>query len=158
MTPKITQKSQTYLVGVKMTMSFANYKVEELWKNFIPRRKEINLALNDDLISMTIYGNDHFLNFKPTNLFDKWACKEVSAIDSLPPGMETYILPSGLYAVFQYKGLHNDPAVYQYIFGKWLPGSVYSLDDRPHFEILGSKYKNNSPDSEEEIWIPVKLR
>jgi AraC family transcriptional regulator len=26
-------------------------------------------------------------------------------------------------------------------------------DDRPHFEILGDKYKNDHPDSEEEIWI-----
>jgi AraC family transcriptional regulator len=30
------------------------------------------------------------------------------------------------------------------------------LDNRPHFEILGEKYKQGSPDSEEEIWIPVK--
>jgi AraC family transcriptional regulator len=34
----------------------------------------------------------------------------------------------------------------------------YELDDRPHFEILGDKYKNNDPNSEEEIWIPIKLK
>jgi len=39
-----------------------------------------------------------------------------------------------------------------------LPNSDYELDNRPHFEILGKKYKNNSADSEEEIWIPVKLK
>lgn len=27
------------------------------------------------------------------------------------------------------------------------------VDDRPHFEVLGGKYQNNSPNSEEEIWI-----
>ena len=32
----------------------------------------------------------------------------------------------------------------------------YTLDDRPHFEILGEKYKNQDPDSEEELWIPIK--
>ena len=26
------------------------------------------------------------------------------------------------------------------------------------FEILGEKYKNGDPNSEEEIWIPVKLK
>jgi AraC family transcriptional regulator len=36
--------------------------------------------------------------------------------------------------------------------------SAYDLDNRPHFEILGEKYKNESPDSEEELWIPVKLK
>jgi hypothetical protein len=30
------------------------------------------------------------------------------------------------------------------------------LDNRPHFEILGEKYKNADPDSEEDVYIPVK--
>jgi hypothetical protein len=25
-------------------------------------------------------------------------------------------------------------------------------------KILGEKYKNESPDSEEELWIPIKLK
>jgi AraC family transcriptional regulator len=32
------------------------------------------------------------------------------------------------------------------------------LDNRPHFEILGEKYKQGSTDAEEEIWIPVSLK
>jgi AraC family transcriptional regulator len=43
-----------------------------------------------------------------------------------------------------------------YIFNTWLPQSNYQLAPRPHFEILGEKYKNNHPDSEEEIWIPIQ--
>jgi len=43
-----------------------------------------------------------------------------------------------------------------YIMSQWLPNSKYILDHRPHFELLGAKYKNNSPDSEEEVWIPIK--
>jgi AraC family transcriptional regulator len=71
--------------------------------------------------------------------------------------METFTLTSGLYAVFQYKGTANEAAgTFQYILGTWLPNSEYTLDSRPHFEILGEKYKNNDPDSEEEIWIPIK--
>jgi AraC family transcriptional regulator len=67
-------------------------------------------------------------------------------------------LPSGLYAVFDYKGSSNDQSIFLYIFGSWLPNSGYNLDDRPHFEVLGNKYKNNDPTSEEEIWIPIKPR
>ena len=70
--------------------------------------------------------------------------------------MEAFILTGGLYAVFDYKGLNTDHSIYQYIFGTWLPNSDYVLDNRPHFEILGDKYKNNDPTSEEEIWIPIK--
>lgn len=29
---------------------------------------------------------------------------------------------------------------------------------QPHFEVLGEKYKDNDPTSEEEIWIPIKAK
>jgi AraC family transcriptional regulator len=63
-----------------------------------------------------------------------------------------------MYAVFDYKGLNTDSSIFIYIFTEWLPGSIYVLDERPHFEVLGEKYKNNDPDSEEEICIPIKPR
>jgi AraC family transcriptional regulator len=73
--------------------------------------------------------------------------------------METVVLKGGLYAVFQHKG---GPATgfktFSYIFGTWLPASDYVLDARPHFELLGEKYNGSEPDSEEEIWIPVKSK
>jgi AraC family transcriptional regulator len=72
--------------------------------------------------------------------------------------MEPFRLEGGLYAVFDFKGSGNDKSIFQYIFGTWLPGSDYNLDNRPHFEVLGEKYKNNDPGSEEEIWIPIKPR
>jgi AraC family transcriptional regulator len=62
----------------------------------------------------------------------------------------------GLYAVFNYKGSNMDHSIFEYIFRSWLPDSEYYLDNRPHFEVLGDKYKNNDPSSEEEIWIPIK--
>jgi AraC family transcriptional regulator len=70
--------------------------------------------------------------------------------------MSTYTLPGGLYAVFSYKGLNTDHAIFESIFRAWLPNSKYELDDRPHFEILGANYRNNDPYSEEDIWVPVK--
>jgi len=36
--------------------------------------------------------------------------------------------------------------------------SEFMLDDRPHFALMGDRYKNDDPESEEEIWIPVKKR
>ena len=83
---------------------------------------------------------------------------EVSSLDFVPNEMETYSLAGGLYAVFNYKGLSSDPQIFQYIYGTWIPNSEYELDQRPHFEVLGENYKNNDPNSEEEIWIPIKLK
>lgn len=44
--------------------------------------------------------------------------------------MKSFILKLGMYAVFE-------------------------VDERPRFEVLGKKYRNNDETSEEEIWIPI---
>jgi AraC family transcriptional regulator len=105
---------------------------------------------------MQLYGSD--FDFSPTKPFVIWAAVEVLNFDAVPNQMETFVLESGLYAVFSYKGLNTDTAVFDYIFLTWLPNSAYTLDTRPHFEILGEKYSNNDPNSEEEIWIPICLK
>ncbi|WP_339703323.1 GyrI-like domain-containing protein [Algoriphagus aquimarinus] len=80
-------------------------------------------------------------------------------LETIPDQMEELIIPTGLYVVFPFKGTDNEaPTMYQYILGTWLPSSKYQLDLRPHFALMGEKYKNNAPDSEEEIWIPIKPR
>lgn len=139
-------------------MSLADYKIGELWRAFLPGRKEIANNLTDDLISLVVYNPNHFTDFKPTNEFERWAAIEVSTFDEVPTGMETFVLQGGRYAVFDYKGLNTDNSIFQYILGTWLPASDYVLDDRPHFEVLGENYKNNDPTSEEQIWIPVKTK
>lgn len=158
MRTRIEALSEKKLVGKRLKMSFANYRIGELWKSFTPRRKEITNTVNGDLFSLAVYNSNHFAEFNPVNEFDRWAAVEVSNFDKVPNEMETFVVPAGLYAVFEYKGLSTDNSVFQYILGTWLPNSDYVLDDRPHFEILGDKYKNNDPTSEEEIWIPIKKK
>ncbi|MBP6740005.1 MAG: GyrI-like domain-containing protein [Leptospiraceae bacterium] len=156
MTPRIEILTPKKLIGKRLTMSLANNRTGELWQDFMRKRREISNNVTNDLISMQVYKPTHFADFKPTQEFEKWATVEVSNFESLPTGMETFSLAGGLYAVFDYKGSNNDPSIFQYIFGTWLPNSEYFLDGRPHFEVLGDKYKNNDPTSEEEIWIPIK--
>jgi AraC family transcriptional regulator len=156
MTPRIETLQEKKLIGMWLKMSFSEYKVGELWKIFLPKRKEITNPVTPDVFSVTAYSPGHFEDFKPTNEFEKWAAVEVQDFDNVPNGMETFVLPGGLYAVFDYKGLSTENAIYQFIYGAWLPASEYALDNRPHFEVLGNKYKNNDPESEEEIWIPIK--
>ena len=158
MTPRIETTVDRKLVGKRTTMSLANNRTSDLWKDFMPRRKEIINVVTNGFISMTVYRPAHFIDFKPTNEFEKWAAVEVSNFETVPKGMETFVLQGGLYAVFDYKGSSNDPKIFQYIFGTWLPNSKYIVDNRPHFEVLGEKYKNNDPTSEEEIWIPIKQK
>lgn len=155
MEPTIETLPLKKLVGKHMRMSLSNNKTGELWRSFASRRKEIHNSLTSEFFSMQVYDQP----LEPGNLvqeFEKWAAVEVADFDTIPDGMESFVLPGGLYAVFHYKGSSTDTKIFQYIFGAWLPNSNYLLDNRPHFEILGDKYKNADPNSEEDIWIPIK--
>jgi AraC family transcriptional regulator len=159
MNPRIETIQEKKLVGKKLTMSYANYRIGELWSSFMPRRKEITNNLSNELVSLVLYNSNHFNYFNPTNEFERWAAVEVEDFANVPAEMETFVLSSGLYAVFHYIGSTDGIAsFYQNIFTVWLPNSEYELDHRPHFEILGEKYKNNDPLSEEEFFIPIKPR
>ena len=158
MNPVIKILPEKKLIGKRIKMTLADNKTPELWKSFMFRRKEISNNLTPELFSVQVYDKSlDFKNFNQDTIFEKWAAVEVADFDTISDKMETYILTGGLYAVFIHKGAANTGTkTFQYIFGTWLPGSDYSLDDRAHFEILGEKYKNDDPKSEEEIWIPIK--
>ncbi len=158
MIPRIETSKDKKLIGKQLKMSLADNKTPTLWKSFMQQRKEISNVVNATLYSIQVYDASlDFKNFNPHTVFTKWAAAEVTDYNAIPNAMEPFILPGGMYAVFIHKGKTSDfPKTMQYIFGTWLPQSKYNLDQRPHFEILGEKYKNNSDDSEEEIWIPIK--
>lgn len=152
--PTIETLKEKKLVGKKLRMTLVNDKTSELWRSFMPERSKIQNKVSTEMISLRVY--DETLRPDPHQEFDKWAAVEVSNMGDVPDGMQSFVLDEGLYAVFDYKGLNTDNRIFIYIFTEWLPKSNYFLDHRPHFEILGEKYKNNDPESEEEIWIPVR--
>ena len=157
MEPRIEVLKEKKLIGKRINMSLTNNKTFELWHSFMPRRKEIKNIISTDYFSIRDYGGiPDFTNLGKE--FEKWATMEVADHSSIPQGMEAFTLGGGQYAVFHYKGLNTDFKIYEYIYGQWLPNSNYKLDGRPHFEIMGEKYKNNDPDSEEEIWIPITAK
>ena len=156
MQPQIKTLAQKKLVGLPLKMSLVNNLTGQLWAQFGPRIKDIQHRVSEDKISLQIYPPNYYEQFSPTTEFEKWALVEVRSFDAIPKGLQSFELQGGLYAVFDYKGSSADTSIFQYIFSEWLPNSNYVVDDRPHFEVLGPKYKNNDPNSEEEIWIPVR--
>ena len=158
MQARIIRLKEKKLIGCSIKMNLINNKTAQLWRQFSPRIKEVNNRISEDKISMQVYDANYYQHFSPHNEFEKWATIEVNDWYNIPQGMQPFLLKEGLYAVFDYKGLSSDNSIFKYIFEVWLPNSAYIIDNRPHFEVLGEKYKNNDPESEEEIWIPVKKK
>jgi AraC family transcriptional regulator len=156
---RIDNLKETKLAGKRLKMSFADNKTLQLWRSFMPGRKEIRNVKGPELYSVEVYPPLFFDNFDPAALFEKWAAVEMTDFNAIPDGMATLVLPAGTYAVFLHRGLASEgPKTYQYIFTEWLPNSDFLLDNRPHFALMGDKYKNDDPGSEEEIWIPVRSK
>lgn len=155
MTPRIENISAKKLVGRSTKMSVLNNKTAQLWGAFAPKISTIPNKVSTDKISLQFYPENYFNTFNPNTVFQKWAAVEVVEFEDAIEGLSELVLEGGMYAVFEYKGASTDSSIFQYIYTEWLPTSNYKLDNRPHFEVLGEKYKNNDPNSEEEIWIPI---
>ena len=160
MEPRIELLAEKKLVGKRLNMTVSNDRTFELWHSFMPHRKEIKNSISTDLYCLQVYDkNLNFKDFNPQTEFEKWAAIEVTNFSDIPDNMETYTLKGGLYAVFIHKGAPSSFQItFQFIFNEWLPKSEYELDNREHFDLMGEKYKNDNPNSEEEIWVPIKLK
>ena len=156
---RIESLPPTLIVGMSKHIKLTPSEITALWKAFMPRLKEISNRKGSDIFSVQIYDQGISLeNFNPDTLVIKWAAVPVNDFSNIhPEGMQQHLINGGLYAVFIHKGLPAAfPATMNYIFKEWLPNSEYAFDNREQFEIMGDKYRNNDPISEEEVWIPVK--
>ena len=160
MIPAIKIITEKKFIGKRLKMSLSHNLTKELWQSFMPVKKTIKQIVSAHLYCIQVYEQDYdFTKFNPESFFDKWAAVEVAAFEGVPDQLETLTLTGGLYAVFIHKGAAaTGHLTFQYIYETWLPQSAYELDQRPHFEIMGEKYSNDDPASEEEVWIPVKTR
>jgi AraC family transcriptional regulator len=157
---RIEKIEKKKLIGKSIKMSLADNNTFELWQSFMMKREAIKNRVDSNYISMQVYdyskGNDIF---NPDTEYEKRAVVEVSDLGHIPEGMHGYEFNGGLYAVFLHKG---HPGLflktYKYIFEEWFPGSEYELDEREHYELLGDKYKNSDPASEEEVYLPVRRK
>jgi len=159
LTPEIIEIPEKLLVGMRLKMSYTKDLTQKLFGEFMPLHKQVLHAANQGFFAVHIYEDDFQLqHFTPHTIFEKWAAVEVTAFETLPPNMESLTIPSGKYALFVHKGLGATfPQTIQYIYQEWLPNAPYEYDNRPYFERMGEKYYGfENPESEEEIWVPIK--
>ncbi len=159
--PEIVEMEAKNLAGISIHTSLADDKTELLWKRFMNRKKDIANPASNDLYSVQVYDEGFIKgHFNSQSIFEKWAAIEVNNLSALPEGLKSLGLSGGLYAVFTHQGTAQQFAeTANFIFAKWIPSSQYTLDDRPHFEVLGNDYLGpDNPDSKEKIWIPIKKK
>jgi len=153
--PTIIDSPTRMIVGVSAQMSYSNMPIPQLWKKFKPMVEEIEHKKDELFYAIQVYTNDHFETFDPEKLFEVWAGVAVADFNVLPNPFLCLVIPAGKYAVFTLVG-QDIGGLYSKIIGEWIPNSSYAIANRPHFQVMGDQYKNNQPDSEEEVWFPIQ--
>ena len=158
--PRIEQSEERLLHGFRTRMSIEENTTKDLWGRFMQVAQAIGNKRGTEWYSVEIYPDSYFSTYDPGKSFEKWAAVAVEK-DTSPrvSGLEELHIVSGLYAVFSYEGPASQVyRLYQYIFADWIPGSGFALDPRPHFAVMGTGYKGEDPNSQEELWIPVRKK
>ena len=155
MNPTIKQTDEIKVIGLSTkTKLNESQDILGLWKQFMPRKHELKHIVSEEFIAIQIFNLQE--SGEPETEFDIWACVEVANFNAVPQSMKSFSIPSGTYAIFLHKGM-DAGLTYQKIMTQWLPNSGYKIDNRPHFQIMGANYKNGSPDSEEDFYVPIQL-
>lgn len=152
---KITDVKTIHLVGLKIETSLAKNETQTLWRSFKIAIKDSELGRSKEFYSVQVYQDFNPETFDPTTVYTKIAAVQTSSAHHA--NLEKFEIPAGKYAVFEHIGpSHTFPETMRAMFA-WLKNSVYVLDDRPHFEILGEDYLGPlHPESKETVWLPIK--
>ncbi|MCI5057661.1 MAG: GyrI-like domain-containing protein [Flavobacteriales bacterium] len=147
------------IIGSRIFTALAFDETAFLWQKFRTQEKEIQHRIGSDLYSIQKFPKGlNWSTFNANTLFEKWAGVTVSD-DSEPPfGLLDTIIPGGRYAVFNYKGAVSGYGdFFTKILFEHLPQAGLEWDERPQFEVMKADYLGpNNPESEEEVWIPIK--
>jgi AraC family transcriptional regulator len=156
---RIEQIPTRNFIGMNLRMSSAKDRSAELWRSFMPKRKQIKKAIGENVYSIQQFDQVPDFNIPVgEDLYTNWAVQEVEAGVTIPEGMTPFILQGGFYAIFLHRGTPADfPVTARYIFQTWLPASGYKVENRPFFQILTPAYNPGNPASEEEVYIPIAL-
>lgn len=157
---RIENIAEIKLAGMKTFMQMSDNKTFELWHKFMSNKKYIHNNISEDLYSIQIFNPELKLeNFNQNTFFTKWAAISVDDFELIDPNFEKLIIPKGLYATYLFKGTPNlFPTSFHQFTTNWLIPSKYRIDDRPHFQVMGKNYRNDDPNSEEMVFIPIKLK
>ena len=156
---RIENISKRKLIGLSIEDSLKQNEIVNVWKKFIPLSKDIPENVKGQFCSLSIYASVNFMNdFSNQTKFKRGAFVEVNDLNYTHNKLETFFA-EGLFAVFLHKGLPSEgEKTFRFIFEQWLIESEYEWALPYHFERLPLNYNPNNPESEEEIWLPIKLK
>jgi AraC family transcriptional regulator len=153
---KIVEKEAMKIVGMKTTTTIKNNNIPQLWDKFNKKSCSIpNVKVQK--VSLGVCPSVDVKEFNEEVPFDYIAGIIVENFDNVPDGMVTYEIPAQKYAVLTHKGaLDKLQETYCYFYSVWPKESGMEFKGGAEFELYDERFIFGSPDSEMDIYRPVK--
>jgi AraC family transcriptional regulator len=152
MEPKFVELEGFTVVGMRYFGDNKNQEIKDMWGEF---NKKCNLIQNVKENSPCLGVCSMIPGEKEK--FEYVAGLMVSKTDPIPEGFVSRELKPQKYAVFTHKGsLETLKDTYNFIYATWLPNSGYECAETPDFEWYDDRFKDFAPDSEFDIYVPIK--
>ena len=153
--PVIVELEAMDVVGIQTLFSMKCNLIPELWERFGSRMQEIKNVARKDVaveVSYDMQGTPE------EQTFFVLAGLIVESYDELPEGMTHKHVPAHKYAMFTHYGpISRIYETYDHIYNELLPNSAYDIDEAAcTIEWYDERFKMESPDSEYDIYAPVK--
>ena len=152
MEPKIIEKPGFTVVGIRYFGKNEKGEIPALWGDLMKRSGEIK---NKSRV-MESYGLMGMMD-KEGN-FEYIACLPVDKVAELPEGMVSRKIDDTKYLVFTHVGdAEKMKKTYDFVYNKYCPDCGKEVRyDTYHFELYDERFKNFAPDSEFDIYVPIK--
>jgi AraC family transcriptional regulator len=150
MEPRIVDRPEFTVVGMHVRGKNETNEIPRMWQDLGPRVQEIKNMVPAN----AAYGIS--ANMDPaTGEFDYVAGFEVSLADDVPPGMVSWTVPAGTYAVFRCS-LPTLGETFQHAYQTWIPQAGYQPVGGPDVEVYDEHFDPQDPNSEFDVYIPIQ--
>lgn len=155
--PRFVTTKDIKLVGTLNTTTMQNLNFTQYWEEFFPLYNQAKHKNNEKFYGTMFMDQDTpFTMDTPINYLVGVPAKVIP--DAKAPWTK-HTIKGGTYAVFTHRGpVENIMETYMYIYNTWLPDSGYAERFGDQFEYYDERFKDQSPDSIIEIWVPVQKK
>jgi AraC family transcriptional regulator len=152
MEPKIVELGAFTVVGLRYFGDNKKQEIRGLWEDFGRNfNKFKHIKENSPAIGLCVMlpGEMEKLEYVAGMMVD--------STDDMDPAFVSKEVPPSKYAVFTHKGtLYNLGETYNFIFSKWVKDCGYEINTMLNFEWYDDRFKDNDPNSEFDIYVPIK--
>jgi AraC family transcriptional regulator len=154
MEPRIVELGALTLVGLPFYGEPSDGQFGKTWERFVEVEQHATRRVNDHVYyGVEFYGPEVSL----TRQWMYFAAIQVSDLAETPDILFGKILPAAKYAVFTVKGgLDGINDMFAHAYRVWLPASAYEVAYPFDFELYDRRYHGNVPESEIDLYIPIK--